>query len=60
MAKLCPFKKETITIIEYGFTSVRENPKQIKKDEHFGICDGLNCMAYDGGICKMIESAAAR
>lgn len=61
MAKLCPFKKETITNIEYGFTSVeREKPIKVKKDEHFGVCDGLNCMAYDGKICRMMESAAAR
>ena len=52
MAKLCPFKKETVTNIEYGFTS---NPIMIKKDEHFSICNGLNCMAYSGGICKMME-----
>lgn len=56
MAKLCPFKKETKTIIAYGYSTVeREKPIEIKKDEHFGACNGLNCMAYDGGICKMME-----
>ena len=56
MTKLCPFKKETVTNIEYSFTSVqREKPTQIKKDEHFGVCNGLKCMAYDGEICKMME-----
>ena len=56
MAKLCPFKKETVTIIEYGFTSVeREKPIKFEKEKSFGICDGLNCMAYDGGICLMME-----
>ena len=56
MIKLCPFKKETVTNIEYGFTSVeREKPIKIKKDEHFGVCDDLNCMAYDGGICLLME-----
>lgn len=56
MTKLCPFKKETVTNIGYDFTSVqREKLTQIKKDEHFGICDSLNCMAYDKGICLMME-----
>ena len=33
MAKLCPFKKETVTNIEYGFTSVeREKPIKIKTE----------------------------
>lgn len=56
MAKLCPFKKETVTNIEYGFTAVaKEKPITVKKDEYFGVCNGLNCMAYEGGICKMME-----
>ena len=55
MAKLCPFKKETVTNIEYGFTSLKEKPIKIKKEEYFGICNNVNCMAYDGGICKMME-----
>lgn len=56
MPKLCPFKKEITTIINYGFTSVeREKPIKVKKDECFGECDGLNCMAYDSGMCKMME-----
>ena len=56
MAKLCPFKKETQTTIEYGYASVeREKPIKIKKEEYFGVCSNVNCMAYDGGICKMME-----
>ena len=56
MAKFCPFKKETVKNIEYGFTSVeREKPIKIKEDEHFGVCNGLNCMSYDGGICLLME-----
>lgn len=56
MAKLCPFKKGAKTIIEYGYTTVqKEKPIEIKKDEYFGVCNGLNCMAYDGEICLMME-----
>lgn len=56
MAKLCPFKKETQTTIEYGYASIeREKPVTVKKDEHFGICNGLQCMAYDGGICLLVQ-----
>ena len=56
MIKLCPFKKEIETTIMYGYTTIeREKPIKIKKEERFYSCDGLDCMAYDGGICKMME-----
>lgn len=56
MAKLCPFKKETVTKIEYGIVSVeREKPIKVKKDERLGVCDGVNCMAYNSGICLKMK-----
>ena len=52
----CPFKKITQTEIEYKPAGDGvSKPKKIERKEHFGECDGLNCIAYDGGICLMIE-----
>lgn len=56
MPRLCPFRKLTGTTIEYDY-NITETKKPIKfqKEEHFGICNGSNCMAYDGGICLLME-----
>ena len=57
MAKLCPFKKQIVTTIEYNcsdYANARGKPGKVVKKEEFGECD-ICCMAYDGGICKMME-----
>ena len=57
MAKLCPFKKIETTTIEYNcsdYANARGKPKEIVKKEEFSECSCL-CMAYDSGICKMME-----
>lgn len=57
MAKLCPFKKQMITTVEYhcsNYANARGKPGETIKTEEFKECD-MNCMAYDGGICKMME-----
>lgn len=56
MAKLCPFKKEIVTTVEYScseYANARGKPKEIIKKEEFRECD-ICCMAYNGGICKMM------
>lgn len=55
MAKLCPFKKSIKTEIIYGTAWPKEGkPNYINKTEEFKECD-MSCMAYDGGICLMME-----
>ena len=57
MAKLCPFRKIITTTVEYNcadYANARGKPGEIVKTEAFKECD-ICCMAYDGGICKMME-----
>lgn len=46
-----------ITTVEYhcsNYANARGKPGETIKTEEFKECD-MNCMAYDGGICKMME-----
>ena len=58
MAKLCPFKKQIITTVEYhcsDYANAQGKPREIVKTEKFQECAMHYCMAYDGGRCKMME-----
>lgn len=51
----CPFKKITQTEIQYGPTGDgTSKPKKIERKEYFAECEGVPCMAYDGGICMRL------
>ena len=55
--KLCPFRKLIMTKVEYNYSNyanARGKPGETIKTEEFKECD-MNCMVYDGGICKMME-----
>ena len=52
-----PFRKLIMTKVEYNYSNyanARGKPEETIKTEEFKECD-MNCMAYDGGICKMME-----
>lgn len=52
-----PFRKLIMTKVEYNYSNyanTRGKPGETIKTEEFKEYD-MNCMAYDGGICKMME-----
>ena len=56
MSRLCPYKKQTKTKIEYGTSWPKsEKASEVRKEISFGLCDESYCMAYDGGICLLME-----
>ena len=56
MPRLCPYKKQTKTKIEYGTSWPKsEKASEVRKEISFGLCDQSSCMAYDGGVCLLME-----